>query len=240
MGVLRGGGAALVTMTLLLGGCAGDESPEPRATRTPTALKVVGGCIKPADAILLHHKGGGIVADVALFGTGDVTAVVTYETTRDVCTWLPLAKRLSAAGHRVLLYDQLIGEGAEQINEMVKLARLRGAKQIVLVGGSLGGEESIAAAAAIKPPVSAVVALAPASISGDEAAALDMPFLQVVARGDEQFVDSARTNEDAAKKSPAHRLLIVGGSEHASLMFGGKAAHQVLDAVVTFIGRATR
>lgn len=237
VGALRMGGVVFVIMTLLLGGCGGDRPANPKPTST--ALTELGGCIKPSDATLLHHEGGGIVADVALFGTGDVTAVVTYETFRDVCTWLPLAKRLAAAGHQVLLYDQVIGEGSEQINEMVKLARQRGAQQIVLVGGSLGGEESIAAAAVIKPPVNAVVALAPASISGEEAASLEVPFLQIVARGDVQFADSARKNEAAATKSPDHRLLIVGGSEHASLMFGGKAAKQVLDAVVAFIGKAT-
>jgi pimeloyl-ACP methyl ester carboxylesterase len=239
IGGLRGG-AVFVTISLVLGACGGSSDP-PKATPKPadTALKEVGGCIRPEDATLLHHEGGGIAADVALFGKGDTTAVVTYEVHGTVCTWVPLAERLAAAGHQVLLFDQKIGEGAEQISEMVKLARKRGAQQIVLVGGSLGGEESIAAGSVVKPPVDAVVALSPASISGDEAAALDVPFLQVAAKGDTQFADSARTNEAAAKSSPDHRLLIVPGSEHASMMFTGPAGTRVLKTIVGFVDKVS-
>jgi dienelactone hydrolase len=120
---------------------------------------------------------------------------------------------------------------------MVKLARKRGAQQVILVGGSLGGEESIAAGSVVKPPVDAVVALSPASISGDEAAALDVPFLQVVARGDTGFADSARTNEAAAKSSPDHRLLIVPGTEHASAMLTGAAGTGVLKTIAEFVDK---
>jgi hypothetical protein len=239
IGVLRGA-AVFVTVTLLLSGCGGSDPSDARATATtpkPVDKKIteVSGCIRPADATLLHHEGGGIAADLAVFGKGDTTVVVTYEVHGTVCTWVPLAKRLAAAGHQVLLYDQVIGEGAEQISEMVKLARQRGARQIILVGGSLGGEESIVAGSVVKPPVDAVVALSPASISGDEAAALDVPFLQVVAKGDTGFADSARTNEAAAKASPDHRLLVVPGTDHASMMFTGDSGDRVLTTIVGFV-----
>lgn len=239
IGVLRGA-AGFVVVALVLAGCGGSEkAPRAKARATDTVLKDVSGCIKSGDATLLHHEGGGIGAEVALFGKGDTTAIVTYEINGTVCTWLPLAERLAAGGTQVMLYDQVFGEGAEQISEMVKLARGRGARKIVLIGGSLGGEESIAAGSVVKPPVDAVVALSPASISGDEAAALDVPFLQIAAKGDTQFADSARTNEAAAKSSPDHRLLIVPGSEHASMMFTGAAGTRVLSTIAEFVDKVS-
>ena len=230
----------LVIVTVMLTGCGGRGPAKATPKPIDTALKKVGGCIRPGEATLLRHEGGGIAADVALFGKGETTAVVTYELHGTVCTWVRLAEQLAAAGHQALLYRQVIGEGAEQISEMVKLARKRGARHIVLVGGSLGGEESIAAGSVIKPPVDAVVALSPASISGDEAAALDVPFLQIVAKGDTQFADSARTNEASATSSPDHRLMVVPGSEHASMMFNGAAGPRVLTTITKFVGQFNR
>lgn len=232
------GGTVSVAVAIVLAGCGGSRgsvAPVVTPKATDTVLKDVSGCIKPSDATLLHHEGGGVAADVALFGKGDSVAIVTYEINGTVCTWVPLAERLAADGHQVMLYDQVIGEGAEQISEMVKLAHKRGAHKIILVGGSLGGAESIVAGSVVKPPVDAVVALSPASISGDDAAALDVPFLQIAAKGDTDFADSARTNEAAAKASPDHRLLIVPGSEHASMMFTGAAGPKVLRTIADFV-----
>jgi len=240
--VWRASAAAFAAMTLLLSGCGGlsDKVSKPEASSAPP-LKELGGCITASDATLIHHTGGGIVADVALFGSGDVTAIVTYETFRNVCTWLPLAKRLVAAGHQVLLYDQVQGGGEDQIPEMARLARQHGAQKIVLVGGSAGGQESIAAARIVDPPVVgvAVLAAAPGSMDSTDAAALTVPFLQVVAKNDD-FVATDRDYDRAASKSPDHKLLIVEGSEHASLMFAGPAARQVLGALVAFVDKVGR
>lgn len=239
IGALRG--ATVLVVMALVTGCGASDPPKtaPKSKPSDTALKEVGGCIRPADATLLHHEGGGIAADVALFGNGDTAVVVTYEIHGTVCTWVRLAERLAADGHQVMLYDQVIGEGAEQISEMVKLARQRGAKKVVLLGGSLGGAESITAGSVVKPPVDAVVALSPASISGDDAAALDVPFLQIAAKGDTEYADDARINEAAAKASPDHRLLIVPGPEHASMMFTGSAGTKVLTTIAEFVDKVT-
>lgn len=127
----------LLASVLLVTACGSDRSTSNStpATESTTPLANLGGCIDANAATLLRHEGGGIVANVAIMGAGDVGVVITYETFRDVCTWLPLTDRLVDAGYRVLLYDQVSGTGTDYVREMAGLMRTKGVKEIVLVGG---------------------------------------------------------------------------------------------------------
>jgi pimeloyl-ACP methyl ester carboxylesterase len=69
----------------------------------------------------------------------------------DVCDWIPLAQRLAATGHRVVVFQYLTtsatGEG-EALAETLAVARAAaGAGRFALVGASLGGRIVIEAAA---------------------------------------------------------------------------------------------
>jgi hypothetical protein len=99
VGVLRGA-IVLATVAIVLAGCGGSDEPLAKPKATSTVLKDVSGCIKSSDATLLHHEGGGVAADVALFGHGGTTAIVTYEINGTVCTWVPLAERLASEDTR--------------------------------------------------------------------------------------------------------------------------------------------
>lgn len=236
MKINRGIVTAALFAAITLGGCGGSEPAAEKPAEKP--LTEMGfGCITADDATLLHHEKGDLEADVAIFGEGEVGVVVTYETFRNVCLWLPLEERLVADGHQVLLYDQLAGTGDELIPQMADLLRDKGAKKIVLVGGSQGGGESMIAAPEVKPAVSAVVVMAPSEIG--TADGLTMPFLQVVASADGTFASTARANDAAATQSPDHQLLVVDGNAHASKIFAGAAKQQALDAMSAFITKHT-
>ncbi len=227
----------MLLAVVTLGGCGGsDEKAGQPAVEKP--LTEMGfGCITPDKATLRHHEKSGLEANVALMGTGDVGVVITYETFRNVCLWLPLAERLVADGHQVLLYDQLSGTGDELIPQMVDLVRDNGATKVVLVGGSQGGGESMTVAPEIDPAVSAVVVMAASDIGSAEE--LTVPFLQVVASGDGSFAPLAASFDQAATKSPDHQLLVVDGKEHASKIFEGAAKQEALDAMSAFIAKHT-
>ncbi|MEO6605732.1 MAG: hypothetical protein ABIN55_08970 [Aeromicrobium sp.] len=228
--------AALVAV-VTLSGCGGSDKKTDQPVAEKPLTEIGFGCITKDDATLIHHKKDGLEANVAVMGEGDVGVVITYETFRNVCLWLPLAERLVADGYQVLLYDQLAGTGDELIPQMSDLIRDKGATKVVLVGGSQGGGESILAAPDVKPAVSAVVVMAPSDIATAEA--LTMPLLQVVASGDGDFPSIALANDKAATKSPDHQVITVGGIAHASKIFDGGAKRKVLDAMSAFIAKHT-
>ena len=237
MNLNRGLISAVLIAAVTLGGCGGsdEKADEPVAEKPLTEMGF--GCITKDDATLIHHKKGDLEANVAVMGKGDVGVVITYETFRNVCLWLPLAERLVADGHQVLLFDQLAGTGDELIPQMSDLIRGKGATKVVLVGGSQGGGESILAAPDVEPAVSAVVVMAPSDIATAEA--LTMPLLQVVASGDGDFPSIAKANDAAATRSSDHQLLVVEGNAHASKIFDGAAKQKVLDAMSAFITKHT-
>lgn len=212
------------------------QSADQSASQPPAAPTDLDGCITAEDATLLVHQGESTVADVAIMGDGQVGVVISYETSRYVCTWLPLAERLVEAGYRVLLYDTVSGTAIDHVVDRAALLRDEGVTDVVLVGGSLGGAASIVAAAEIEPPVAAVVSLSGGGIDTTDAAPeITSPMLQVVAEEDSPFAAVANQNDVAATGSPAHELVRLPGRTHASTFFTSPDAEVVLSTVVEFI-----
>jgi hypothetical protein len=234
----------VLVIALMITGCGADGPPDaaPSSTSTatssasPTVPADLDGCVTAADATMLRDEGASTSADVAIMGDGDVGVVISYETSRYVCTWLPLADRLVDAGYRVLLYDTITGTAVDHVVDRAALLREQGVSEVVLVGGSLGGAASIIASTEIEPPVAAVVSLSGGGIDTAAAApAITMPLLQVVSESDSPFAATAGQNDAAATRSPAHQLVTIPGRVHASGFFTSPDADRVLTTVIDFI-----
>lgn len=230
--------------TLLAGCGSGDPTASPASSNsapvpseTPEAVSDLDGCVTADEATLLRHEGESTVARVGVMGDGAAGVVISYEVSRSVCPWLPLAERLVEAGYRVLLYDTVSGTPTNHVVDRAALLVELGAEDVVLVGGSVGGAASIVAATEIEPPVAAVVSLSGGGIdTADAAQALTVPLLQVVAEDDAPFASLARENDAAAVQSPAHELVVFPGRAHASRLFQSPAAEQVLTTIEEFLG----
>jgi len=122
----------------------------------------------------------------------------------------------------------------------VKVARSLGAKHVVLVGASFGGNASIVAAANTRLPVDGVVSLSgPASFTLDAVARhLHVPVLYVAARFDEggALASDAKALY-AATASRDKRIELASGAAHGVQLVAG--AGKARDLVEEFVRKVS-
>ena len=179
-------------------------------------------------------------------GRGTVGVVLGNPWTTTQCEWLDFdlrfVKLLLSSGFRVLLFDYrgtggshaATGAAADRYDADVLGAvaelRKRGAKKVVLVGGSLSGIIMLATAAELRPNPAAIVSLSGSGFAGtntgkgygslDGRAAvkrLRVPLLFVAAKGDAEALADARILFKAAVTSDK-QLVVISGSAHATAM----------------------
>jgi alpha-beta hydrolase superfamily lysophospholipase len=177
-------------------------------------------------AVVLAHQGG---------GGGE-----------DLCVWMPYARSLARAGYHVLAFDHR-GRGSSgqagsvsrltrvdyDVLGAIRLLRARGARAIVLAGGSLGGAAVIAAGAAAKPPVQGVLSFAsPTSFGRVDALAaarnLQVPALFLSADRDEGFPEAAQALYDATPPGDK-RICVFPGTRHGAPVLRDAAVKQYVD-----------
>ncbi|MFC7217202.1 alpha/beta hydrolase family protein [Streptomyces polyrhachis] len=162
----------------------------------------------------------GMETDAYLTGKGPVGVIFSHQVNLNACSWVPLADQLAADGYQALAINSL----STEVDELVagaKLLREKGAKKIVLIGASKGGTGSLAAAAVIEPPVSAVVSLSGPAEFGDldalaAVARLTMPVYLVVGRNDSRFFEDAEKLKKAATHSRDLKYEVIEGAEHGN------------------------
>jgi alpha-beta hydrolase superfamily lysophospholipase len=189
--------------------------------------------------VFRFHAADGTVLDGAVLGTGHVGVVLANEYPADLCSWLPYGLTLASRGFRVLLFDfrgyGLSGSprrrssrgnvAADVVGAVAELHR-RGARDVFLIGASLGGTAVLVAAPRLQPAAAGVVSLSGESdLSGflssrsrlNARAAmprLRSPLLVMVTRRD-RFVSVAEAKAMvAAAGARAKRLVIFPGSWH--------------------------
>jgi pimeloyl-ACP methyl ester carboxylesterase len=194
------------------------------------------GCAAGADLHFRAADGTRLVGH--RFGHGTTAVVLAHQTDGDVCQWTPYAKRLASLGYTAIAFD-FRGYGLSQrrtypasfrfsadISAAVKLARRLGAKHVIVVGASFGGNAAIVAAANTRPPVDGVVSLSgPATFRLDAVAAakhVQVPALYVAGQVDEGgiYAKDARTLF-AATAGPDKQVEIVPGSAHGVRLVAG-------------------
>jgi dienelactone hydrolase len=152
-------------------------------------------------------------------GSGRRVVVLSHQSRGSECDLAGLGHALEAAGFRVVAWDADVWTDQDTLGRLVADERQRGARWVALVGASSGGATSIGAAAAIAPPVDAVVALSPSGQSevfGDvvpAAARFRGPLMVLAGELDSAFAAIVPQLAAAHPGTESIRLL-PGTSEH--------------------------
>ena len=179
----------------------------------------------------------GFKLDALTVGAGDVGVVLAHQFRSDYCSWVPYARFLAARGIRALAVN-FDGSAAAVTATAGELRRL-GARNVFLVGASMGGTAALVAAADARPPVSGVVAVsAPVVFQGADAGRavrrLDVPVVYVATRDDQEFPREARLLYRATK-TDRKRLVVLPGFEHGTDVFGGPAGNRLRTLILDFV-----
>ncbi|WP_433540489.1 alpha/beta hydrolase [Streptosporangium sandarakinum] len=210
--------------------------PTPNSSPSPTGENIAG-CVTADKGEIFKYTRDGTVTKGVIMGKGTVGAVVSYERRGTVCDWLPLAERLVAEGRRVLLFDRndVVSPEKDTV-EMARRLHDAGVEKVFLIGGSMGGRQSVLAAGLLKFPVAGVISVSGGTTQPGDVTALKAPFLQVTADEDSTApLELARAVYQEAKKSADRQLLVLNGREHASALFTAEQGDKALQAITAFV-----
>jgi pimeloyl-ACP methyl ester carboxylesterase len=185
-----------------------------------------------------------------LYGGGTRGVVLAHGGRFDKGSWLKQAQVLANAGFVVLAIrfrgdsanpdGSPSSEGSDQDNGKDVLAgvaylRSQGAKNIAVVGASLGGDAAGFAARLSPGGIDRIVFLG--SSGGDASEKIGGRKLFIVARDDRNSAGPRLPKITAgyAKTPEPKRLLVVEGSAHAQFLFATGEGPRVLDEIVRFL-----
>jgi hypothetical protein len=163
--------AAIAVAALVLAGCGGSGSGTPGPTQTNATATAAGTTGKTLDSCahgdattkIVHF--GGADLDGVIVGSGANGVVLAHQLHSNLCSWLPFAKRLAAAGMRVLAFDF---PSTSHLDRYVRAAvaelRRDGAHNVALAGASMGGT-AVLVAASRESKISRVASLSGRAIS---------------------------------------------------------------------------
>lgn len=257
--MVRSRGRAVLTAALVLSvatACGGGtpassarttQAKSPAASGTPAGPAAGAGC--PSDASGGRQARFGQGLGGLVFGTGRTGIVLSHQAGGDLCQWLPYGKVLAQRGYRVLAFD-FPGSGSStyataELDEAVVSAatflRADGATKVVLIGASMGGTASLAAAVEVSPPVAGVVSLSgPTTYNQteaiDAAPKLAVPVLYVVAEDDDpSFVDSAYELYRLTPAGDPRKLVVLPSGGHGVELLNSDPKSPATPAVTTFL-----
>jgi dienelactone hydrolase len=176
--------ASLIALTFAAGGVAGCSSGSgaragsaSASASSPSAEAISAACIVQGSAQakqIVHYPnsdGAPVEAYMSspaagkqVSSSGTVGIVIVHQSQQTLCDSMSWAVLFARAGYLALAptvaeYQQVADVGAS-----VAYLRAHGAKQVVLLGASMGGTAVLQAAPALTPPVQAVVSLSGPSI----------------------------------------------------------------------------
>jgi pimeloyl-ACP methyl ester carboxylesterase len=194
------------------------------------------------------EDGGEIYADI--YGTGTKAVVLAHGGQFNKESWQKQAQTLAAAGFQVLAldfrgYGKSHGPGDSDpmdaplhldILAAVRYLRKAGAKNVSIVGGSMGGSAAGDASIASQPgEIDKLVLLGAAP--NEPADKLKSPVLFIVAR-DDASGDGPRLPriQEQYKKAPQPKeLVILNGSAHAQYLFQTNQGDRVMREILRFL-----
>lgn len=202
------------------------EAPSPSPTPAPGEAVT----LRTSDAVRIAGR---------LFGDGPVGVVLGHSIDGDGTEWWNVAEVIADAGHAALAIDFRgycpgdeagcsedggTGEAWRDLLAGAAFLRERGAREIVLIGASMGGTASVLAAGNARPNVSGVITLSsPTACCGMEVdrsivEAIGAPMLFIAGRFDGEAPRSARAFARWAGASG--ETLILSTGEHGTDLFG--------------------
>jgi len=240
---LAGRTIVVIALTALaLAGCGGSSSGTAGPTQTSTTATAPGATGKTLDSCahedattkIVHFSGAEL--DGVVIGDGATGVVLAHQLHSNLCSWLPFAKRLAAAGMRVLAFDFPSTSNLDRyVVAAVAELRRQGAHSIALAGASMGGT-AVLVAASHASSISRVASLSGPRIfedldAGRAVPRVRVPTLFVAGREDSPYVDDARAMYRAA--TTEKRLLVVPGSDHGTDLLDDEQVGNQLLAFLT-------
>lgn len=199
---------------------------------------------------LLRGPGRDHLAALSI-GTGRVAVILAHQSSGSLCQWWPYARSL-AARFRVVAFDfdglgaSLPGDGnyPGEVAAAAQWARDHGARQVVLMGASMGGSAVMVAAARLGGAVAGVIDLSgPADFAGMNALGaarrVHVPALFGYGTLDLGFASDVR-HVRAATAARDKRVVAVRSEDHGvDLVSPGIGYAAVRAAVLRFIRAVT-
>ena len=206
----RGIFAPLIMLTLAAGGTAGcsggSGAGAGSASASASASEVISAsCIVPGSAqakqIVHFTSPEGVQVEAYLSSpeagkhvssSGTVGIVIVHQSEQNLCESMSWAVLFSRAGYLALAPTVDEDEQVDEVEMSVAYLRAHGAKQVVLLGASMGGTAVLQTAAELTPPVQAVVSVSgPSSYDPMDALQtapkLAVPVFYSAGAGDTEF-----------------------------------------------------
>ena len=193
----RGMFASLVVLAVAAGGAAGCSSGSGAAAGGASASAsasdaITATCITPGSAqakqIVHYPSPDGVQVEAYLSSpaagkqvasSGPVGIVIVHQSQQTLCESMSWAVMFSDAGYLALAPTVAEYQQVADVEASVTYLRAHGAKQVVMLGASMGGTAVLQAAGSIKPAVQAVVSVSGPSIYSPMDALLTVPTLTV-------------------------------------------------------------
>jgi fermentation-respiration switch protein FrsA (DUF1100 family) len=238
------------------GARAGGSTPAPVPTpgstapssAAPSAVSLPDDCVPPGKARVLQATVTGSTRNetlpVAVLGTGKNTVILSNESDEDLCSWLPLADHLTAAGYRVAIWNYGAALPPDELTAVTAAVRADGAGPVILMGASEGAKSSLIAGAGMQPPVVGIVSLSAESYlkGGMDVKSyipkLSCPLLLLTAADDPYGSAPAAANFAAAARPGQARLLTFPGAAHGTALLQPPTATDAQTAVDGFLHSA--
>jgi len=169
-----------VAAALVAVGCSGSSGNGGQTSRSAGQAATATTLVQPGSrcgapevkaTLLRFPAADGTQLDGVLVGGGPAGVVLLHQYPADLCGFWPYAVYLSKRGLQALAIDlRCFGVSAcpqaeaknrvvDDVAGAVAVLRARGARQVALVGASMGATTALLAGAALRPPVAAVVSL---------------------------------------------------------------------------------
>jgi pimeloyl-ACP methyl ester carboxylesterase len=244
--------AGAVAGLVLAAGCGGEAAPAPAErppapTASPAPAPARAGCAPAAEPRrLVTVPDGAKKLPATVVGAGRAAAVTVNGTGGDGCQWAELAATLAREGFRVLMFEEGEGDEPADARAGARWLRAHGAREIAVLGTSLGGATAIVAATRLKPRFAALLTLSAVADreapAGDPLAAarrLALPTMHVGTRDDAEtyFGEDTRRIARATAASPAE-IALVPGDEHGVDILAGERGADVTRRIVRFLRAA--
>lgn len=214
--------AAAIAACAALAGCQAAEPPAESPTTAPLPSYTVvdepggvAGCVHDGDTVLTLGDDPLPRSESLAFGEGESAVILAHQAGQRPCSWNDYGRELAARGFQVFI-PSLTGTPDAVIGAAVVWLRENGVERYALVGASMGGTYVLAAAPALTPAPSLVVAIsAPTEYAGADALSaiseIDAPVLLMAGNGDGDFPAQARELADA---QPNAELLVATSNAH--------------------------
>jgi len=246
---LRGVVCLLLPVFFILSACGSGPRPQ-QAAVTPTPMITPTPAITPTPTLptvkstLVHFTTQDHVQLAGwLYGHGGTTAIIcSHEFRSTKADWSDSAPWLAARSFMVLAYDFRgvgdsqgpydPGKGDQDLLAAIAFVQSHGAKQVILLGASMGADISLIVAA--KTQVAGVITLSPEylfGLSDNEIRAISAPKLFLNSAGDSFVSDTQQMFQNAR---PPKALHLYPGSAHGVAIFETDNGQDLITRIIAF------